>query len=67
MQIERSTQKVGSEAALPWVWLQQSPQGLAQRPPPCGGVFLSLEAGLRGGGQCGVPHGRQLLSFGASK
>lgn len=67
MQIGLFTQKVGSEVAALWVRLQQSPQGLAQHPSPCGGVFLLLELSLRGGGQCGVPHGCQLLLFGASE
>lgn len=67
MQIEQSTEKVGSEDAVPRVWLQQSPHGLAEHPPRCGGVFLLLEPGRRAGGRCGVPHGQQLLSLGPGK
>lgn len=30
MQMQWSTQKVGIEGAVPWLWLQQSPQALTQ-------------------------------------
>lgn len=42
------TQRVGSEGAVPWLWLQQGPQALAQHPSPWRmTVFLSLELGHR--------------------
>lgn len=61
-------QKVGTEGAVPRLWLQQSPQALARHPSPRRiTAFLSLELGFKRGRQCWVLHGQQFLSAGARK